>query len=91
MVLKMLDSNATGDVFSPEKPAPKHVTLKYCRDLGSNTLHIVLDIPNSDLLSITYDEFTRLLISDCEKSMKIADKLLMLEHIIRLIEIKFEE
>lgn len=80
----MLDTN------SSVNPAPKNTTLTYCKDLSTGTLHIVLDIPEHDLLSLKFDKFTRKLISECENSEKMSDKLLMLEHIVRIMENNLE-
>lgn len=47
----------------------------------------LLIIPRVDILSLQFDNFEKNLISECEKSDKVSDKLLMLEMIARKIEI----
>lgn len=85
-----LSTYATGKCFNSLNPAPEHTTLKYCKDLSTGTLHIEIDIPERDFDLIEYDAFTRALIRDCGNSDKIADKILLLEHLVRIIEEKFE-
>lgn len=46
----------------------------------------VLEFEGYDLLAIKPDQFTRMLLRECNESNSVADKLLALEHIARNIE-----
>ena len=63
----------------------------YKEPLGNKTI-LHLEIP--DYLLMKYckpDEFTQALMRECDKSGRISDKLLAMEHIVRDIEKNFEE
>lgn len=85
----MFDDNATGKIYKDTIP-PKTTTLKWCKDDDTQNLHIEIDIPANELRDAygELDEFILSLFRECEKSNKISDKLLALEHMVRNIESK---
>lgn len=55
-------------------------------DLERDSFVYTLEIENADIIAIPLDSMDHTLIDECEKSHKIADKLLGLEMVVRKIE-----